>query len=421
MRNELALTLLLLAAGAHAEERIGFGDAVRQALQRNPNVTVALEEINRARGLAEEVRAQWLPTLSLNGTFTQLDTDRTLNGNIVTPASQVNGNLYLTVPLVQARGWTQSSHARDNIKVAQLSAAEVRRQLAVAVARTYLSIIAERRVVEVTERALAAAGAHYDFAHQRFTSGYGSRLDQTRAAQEVATDRAQVERARSALFRLEESLGVLLGVDHAVTTADDAPALGEAPPDESTAESEVDRLRSDVKLGQLRVSAAHHLVRDNWADYLPTLYGTFAPFLQDPATLTLPRAGWQAQLLLSWSIYDGGLRYGLSKERKAIEKEAAAQLEGTLRQARSDVRSAIEEVRRSVAALAAARDAAREAADAQVLTAAGYRAGASTNIEVIDAERAARDAATVVAQAEDSERQALLDLLIATGRFPANN
>src|SRR4051812_12678964 len=74
MRNELGI-ILLLAAGAHAEERIGFGDAVHQALQRNPNVTVALEEINRARGLAEEVRSQWLPTLALNGTFTQLDGD----------------------------------------------------------------------------------------------------------------------------------------------------------------------------------------------------------------------------------------------------------------------------------------------------------------------------------------------------------
>jgi len=48
-----------------------------------------------------------------------------------------------------------------------------------------------------------------------------------------------------------------------------------------------------------------------------------------------------------------------------------------------------------------------------------YKAGASTNLEVIDAERQARDADTAVAVAEDSLRQARLDLLIASGRFPA--
>jgi outer membrane protein TolC len=140
--------------------------------------------------------------------------------------------------------------------------------------------------------------------------------------------------------------------------------------------------------------------------------------LQNPPTLTVPQSGWQAQLVLQWSIFDGGLRYGQARERRALEREAAADLEGTLRQVGSDVRAADEEVRRAVAALEAAREAAREAQEAQELTATGYRAGASTNIEVIDAERTARDAATAVAQAEDAQRQAVLDLLIASGRFP---
>ena len=47
-----------------------------------------------------------------------------------------------------------------------------------------------------------------------------------------------------------------------------------------------------------------------------------------------------------------------------------------------------------------------------------YRAGATTNLEVIDAERQARDADTRAAIAEDLARQARLDLLAASGRFP---
>jgi outer membrane protein TolC len=47
-----------------------------------------------------------------------------------------------------------------------------------------------------------------------------------------------------------------------------------------------------------------------------------------------------------------------------------------------------------------------------------YRAGATSNLELIDAERRARDAATTAVIAEDAVRQANLDLLSAAGRFP---
>jgi outer membrane protein TolC len=47
-----------------------------------------------------------------------------------------------------------------------------------------------------------------------------------------------------------------------------------------------------------------------------------------------------------------------------------------------------------------------------------FRTGAATNIEVIDAERTARDTDNGVAAAEDNLRRARLDLLIALGRFP---
>ena len=75
-------------------------------------------------------------------------------------------------------------------------------------------------------------------------------------------------------------------------------------------------------------------------------------------------------------------------------------------------------VRRSERVLQAARDAAAQAAQVLEITNISFRAGATTNIEVIDAQRRARDADTVVAIAEDGVRQARLNLLNALGRFP---
>ena len=82
------------------------------------------------------------------------------------------------------------------------------------------------------------------------------------------------------------------------------------------------------------------------------------------------------------------------------------------------MRTAFDEVRRADAALASSRDAAKLAEEALELANLAYRAGAYTNIEVIDAERTARDAETAVAVAEDNARQARVDLLSATDHLP---
>ena len=400
-------------------ELLSFDAAVSRSLASNPSMTVAIAEVARARAVVEEVRAASLPTLGLTASYTRLDHDRTLSGTntIIAPADQVNGNLFLAAPLVAPSRWVQWSHAKDNVDVAHLSAEDVRRQLALATARTYLGIIAQHRVVEVSERARNTARAHYQFAHQRFTGGWGTRVDEVRAAQEVAADESQLQAAVANLARLREALGVLVGLDHAVDVTEDvtlpgAPTLAESLGDAPS-------LRSDVQLFRGRLHAAERVAHDDWADYAPSLLLTMQPFLQYPATAQLPVMGFQGELVLSWTIYDGGLRYGLKKERAAVVREASAGVEAGVRQAEAEVRAADEEVRRSAASLAAARDAATLAGEGLSLTNLAYRAGASTNIEVIDAERRSRDADTAVAQAEDAWRQATLELLLASGRFPA--
>jgi outer membrane protein TolC len=190
-----------------------------------------------------------------------------------------------------------------------------------------------------------------------------------------------------------------------------------APNDVGQAMHDAER-RSDVAAAEARLSAAQHVVRDNWTDFAPYLTGVFEPFFNSPATIQGPSTGWQAQLALTLPLYDGGLRYGQEKERGALRNEAQAGLDSTLRQARSDVRTAFEDVRRADAALLAAQQAAQLAESSLQLAEIAYRAGASTNIEVIDAERTARDAETAVAVAEDGARQARLDLLAASGHFP---
>ena len=61
---------------------------------------------------------------------------------------------------------------------------------------------------------------------------------------------------------------------------------------------------------------------------------------------------------------------------------------------------------------------AESAAEALRISELAYRAGATTNIEVVQAQQTARNAEIAFAVTEDRLRQARLDLLVALGQFP---
>src|SRR5262249_34970041 len=291
--------------------------------------------------------------------------------------------------------------------VARASEADIRRQTAITAARSYLSVVAQKRVIDATVRARDTARAHYEFARTRREGGVGNRVDEVRAEQELATDESQVESAYASLARAREALGTIVGSDAPLDTFDD-PVLPEAPAP-PTGMLDAEALRQDVQAAKARAAAADHVSRDSWLDYLPQVLGTASGIYQNPSSLTLPLRSWQLQLLLTVPIYDGGLRSGQAKERGALADEAHAQLDGLLRQARSDVRVSYETLQRADAALIQSRRAAQRAAEALQLANRAYQAGATSNLEVIDAERRARDAETVAIIGEDAVRQARLD------------
>lgn len=410
--------MLLAVALAAAPTPISFEEAVRRALSQNPSMRVAEQDAARALALLEQARAPSLPTLGVNGTFTRLDDDRRIGDRLVLGREQVNGNVQVGVPLVNTPRWAQWYRASKSLDAAKATAADVKRQVAVAAARAWLAVLAQRRVVLAATTARDAARAHLDYAHERYVGGVGTRLDELRAAQELSVSSTQLENAQGNLVRAQEALGVITGGDEPLDTLTEEPALA-SPEGVEQALAGAEEVRLDVQAARARKETTAAATRVDWMDYLPLLNATFQPFYQNPPSITQPLTGWQLQLVLQLPLYDGGLRYGQAKERRAAAATAGAQLEAALRQAKSEVRAAFQQVKHADAALETARAAARQAAEALELANVAYKAGATTNLEVIDAERRARDAEVQAVLAEDAARQARLDLLAASGRFPS--
>jgi outer membrane protein len=404
MVNALALVLVAAQAIPAPAQQLTMPDAVARAVARNPSVAIAAAQIERADGLVREARAGWYPTLIGNATYTRLDHERKLGDRTLADVNQVAGNVQLTVPLLAPVAWANTSQANRNRRIAEGNATEVRREIAAATARAYLTVVAQHRIIAATEAARENAKAHFDFAHTRLAGGLGHSIDEVRAQQDLATVEVQVQAAYTGLARAQEALAVLVGADGTVDATADVQLP--PPPALDAALADARALRPDVKSLERRVASSQKAIDELWAYYAPYLAAVGQPFFQLGSALQ-PQSGWQAQLVLTLPLYDGGTRSGLSQERQALLHDASANLDAALRQAQ-----------RSDQALLAAREAARLAKRASALAKLAYQAGATTNIEVIDADRRERDADVAAAQAEDAARQSRLDLLVASGRFP---
>jgi outer membrane protein TolC len=413
---ELAVTPeVVLRARIAAPEAITFEQAVDRALAQNPSALVAAQEIMRAEGLMAQARATALPNVTVQGIYTLIDHDRILAGRLVQPGSAVQGTATLAVPLVAVPRWYAWAHGVQGVDAAAASNEDVRRSVAITAARIYLTVVATHRAVEVSESAAATGRAHEEFALARRQGGVGNELDVKRAEQERWAAEVQVQAAYAGLARGREALGVICGAAGPLdSTTVPTPKYY---PDLAQAEDAVQG-RQDVQAAASRFRLFENVWKDSWSDWMPVLTGSLQGYLQDPAVAPTPPSGWVLGLVLTLPIYEGGLRPGQSKEREAISNEAQIALEGVLRQARSEVRVSFEAMRYAVAGYDAARKGAQSAAKALELANIAYRAGATSNLDVIDAERRARDAATVAVISEDAVRQANLDLLSAAGRFP---
>jgi outer membrane protein TolC len=414
--------LMAVIAPAYADVqpiKLSFGETIRRALARNPDVLIAIQEIARAKAIVEEVRAGSLPTLTSAAMFTQLDHARISEVNassIIEPATQFNASGTAAVQLNPQR-WVLWAQARENQVLARLSAANVQRLLAITVGQTYLALFAQHQLIAADALGVQNAAAHVDYTHARLVAGNGTELDYERALALYNSDRALLENARFVLVRLQEQLGILIAESGPIDVVE-AVQLPPLPADAGGALDDARRLRSDLRLSRESLVAATRVQRDSWADYVPWIDATYQFFYQTPPTQTLPTTGWQLTVTLGFSIYDGGLRYGLVKERRAIERETRIRLDNELRLVSADVRTAESELAHARAALTTAREAARLSADTLRLTIVAYHAGLSTNIEVIDAQTASLNADVTAALAENNERQGELDLLLASGRFP---
>ena len=394
-----------------AQRKVSFAEAVKLAVDHASDARIAADEVVRAHALLVEAAATLRPLLGVQGTYQQLDGDRTVSGRRTTAAESFIGEITLSMPLMNFRERADRQRAEDQLEVQHANAATVRRTVAIQAGHAYLAVFTAMRIIETAQQARDTADAHVAYATQRTRGGIGTELDIVRAQAELATDESNLALAETALVQAEEALGVVTGQTAPLGSTDEPVLDGDADI------GSIDK-RADLIAGQRRLDSAIWSRRAQWAEWVPTLSITGDAFYTAPQIDPVPRTGFEVLAVLAMPLYDGGFRGGLREERDAAQAEAQEQLDQLHRTASSEVRAGQDAVRRAREAREASHRSAKFADRALELANTAYSGGTGTSLEVIDAQRVARDAATQAVIADDGLRQAELDLLAATGHFP---
>ena len=414
-----AVSTSVLAQGAPLPapapvESVTFEEAVRRAVERNPTMGQAEQAIRRSQALLDQARSIFRPTVTGTAGTTVLDDERGFDGNVTQPRTQAAFGGVASFPILAASRWAAARQAADQVGIARISAEETRRQVGLLAAESYLAVLLSKRQREIADRNLATARALEDYARARLDAGQGSRLNHVRSSQERATAEGLTHSADLSVRQAQEALGIAIFADGPVDAAGEPRIEPVAPP---AADDQWLSQRPDVRLFSAQVAAADRVVSDTWKSWLPTATAAFSPQYVTPSGFFEPASTWRAFVQLQVPIYDGSL--GAARRLRIADRETARlRLDAVKSEARAEVRFAQESVARNERIVASSEEAAASAREALRITEIAYKAGATTNVEVVQAQQTARNAEVQAALAEDRLRQARLDLLVALGQFP---
>ncbi|GAA4777612.1 outer membrane channel protein TolC [Stakelama sediminis] len=414
MKRLAILSLVLggaaIAVPVHAQS---LDQVIAAAIEHSPALEAARAQADAAQAGVDAARAERMPKLSVEG---QVGTGRLdpkgyfgLQAADVTPRS---AQATLELPLYAGgrigAGLREAKGNRDAAKE-QVRGSEL--ALRVSVVHAYTNALAARRMIVRYQKLNAALDEVVRQAKLKYQSGAGTSTEVAQAQARQAEAVAGLAGAKGQLAVAETQLEALAGVP--VTVSDILPGAPTLPPSAADAASRALTGNPQVLAAERMVKAASAGVDAAKAERLPTV-GAYAQAstIRDQFFPGYAADSAVVGVRAKWELFSGG-RNG-AKQRGASAKLRMA--EANMRQAQLQVRQQAVVDFQAVQTARALRDAAEArvtAADKALTgTQLEVKAGAKTQLDLLDAEREA-------IEAESNRVSAEGNLLVAAYRLRA--
>jgi len=413
--------------------------AIRTALQRNPTLLNAEQEIKRTKGIIIEVRAQALPQITASGSFEWVDpnlvgarilgetpgTGTPPGGGAVSvvdsPLSQVRDTKALAAPS-PTPGITniEQSDVSYNISVlgtqlvfngttwpsirgtffqrdgAYFSFRNTLDQLLATVKTQFYQVVVNGELIKVQEQSVHLLESQLKDQQNRFEAGTVPRFNVLQAEVALYNQIPQLITAQNNYRISKITLAKTMGLDF-------DPRRGEEPPLEVVGEMPyIERhiaLVDAIELGKqrrpfLKQSRANVLnqlqqVRATAGQYLPTITTTGGyEWVSSPTNSSWHdiSQGWIAQVQGSMPIWDSGRIAGQVIQQRALLSETKITYDDNVRQVELEVQTAYSNLRQNRELIKSQEKNVELADEALRLAKARLDAGAGTQLDVLNAQ-----------------------------------
>jgi outer membrane protein TolC len=419
---KLLVCLLVAAAlsAVAAEPPRTLPQCLDLALQQNPAILKAKEELRRTRGLVVEAGSEAYPQVVVSGQASLVD-ENTLDLPAMTKAADNQRrpwNAKIEVTQLVYSGGRVNAGLRAAALLDEIAVLGFQRTVAdtvLAVRRAFYQILLLQAQVGVREESIKLLDSQRQDVKHRFEAGTVPQFNVLRAEVELANARPPLIRTQNNLRLAREALAKLLALDTpgqteftdlriagALTYEHRAWALPAALTAALQSRAELQQAEKQVSLADQKTIAVAASGKPSVA--LFGNYGIHNYSFADDAGVT--RDGWTIGARVTWPMFDGFLARGRVQQARAERSQAALSLDDARRGVELEVRQAYSDYRQARELIEAQQKTVAQAEESLRLAEARFKAGAGTQLDVLSAQ-------TALTEARSNEIQALHDYNVA--------
>lgn len=381
--------------------------AVLTALQQNPDILRAKEEIERTKGVVIEIRAQALPHITPQGVYKWTDpnlqnggsfsnsggggsssiqqTDKSYSISVLGTQLVFNGTTFPSI-----RG---TFFQRD---AAYFSFRSVVDQVIATVKTQFYQVIVNRALIGVQEESVRLLESQLKDQENRFEAGTVPRFNVLQAQVQLSNQIPNLIAARNSyrisILQLAKTLG--LEYDPSRGVASPLRAVGElayVPRRIDLLEAIEEGKRHRPFLKQARANVLNQIEQVHVAigGFLPTINIIGGgEFISSPVNSSFNdiSKGWTFQMVGSWPIWDSGQVYGQVKQQRALLSETKITYDDDVRQVELEIQQAASNLLQNRELIQATEKNVEQADEAVRLAKARLDAGAGTQLDVLNAQ-----------------------------------
>ncbi len=465
----------VVATDSSAPRRFTLDEAILTALQRNPTLLIAEQEIKRTQGVIIQIRAEILPHINASGIFDWTDPNLigarilggTTTGTSTTPGSTATGAAASLVdsppsqvrdvagPALAARSSTpsttntQTSDVSYSINVlgtqlifngttwpsirgtffqrdsAYFAFRNILDQLLATVKTQFYQIVVNRELIKVQEQSVQLLQSQLQDQQNRFEAGTVPRFNVLQAEVAYYNQLPLLITAQNNYRISKLTLAKTLGLDFQPRRGENPllEVIGEMPyvPRTIALADAIElgkQRRPFLKQARANVLNQRQQLRAATGQWLPTITTTGGgEWISSPTNSSWHdiSKGWIAQVQGSLPIWDSGQIYGQVKQQRALLSEAELTYEDDARQVELEVQTAYSNLQQNRELIKSQEKNVGLAEEALRLAKARLDAGAGVQLDVLNAQVQLLTAQSTQLQALFGYNSSLAEFDRATG------